>query len=156
MNTPFWEKLRLASYRLIGIIFAVLIWWVVPQNTAVAANTIGQDIYLENCSSCHLPLPAQVLPTEKWQEIINNPQDHYGKQLPTSIRVRSGLIWAYLRRDSRLLNPGETMPNRVSDSRYFKALHPQVELPQPATLQTCQICHPGAKQLNYREILEDG
>ena len=31
---------------------------------------LGREFYIENCSSCHIPLPAEVLPTDAWQKII--------------------------------------------------------------------------------------
>ena len=115
-------------------------------------SSLGQELYLENCTSCHLPIPAQVLPREKWREILNNPDDHYGQRLPTAIKVRARLIWTYLGRESRPLNAGETLPFGISDSRYFKALHPLVELPVPTSHQSCALCHPGAKNLDYQNI----
>ena len=114
--------------------------------------SIGQELYLENCSSCHIPLPAQVLPRESWEDILNRTQNHYGQALPVSVKATAGLIWTYLYRYSRPANPGETIPQYVTNSRYFKALHPQVELPKPTNYQTCTICHPMAAQLNYRTL----
>ena len=113
---------------------------------------LSKQIYLENCSSCHVPIPAEVLPTASWEEILNNSQNHYGQSLPPINRIQLRLLWNYLRTDSRLLLPGEPTPQYVTNSRYFKALHPQVDLPKPATHKTCIGCHPGAKQLDYRTI----
>lgn len=113
---------------------------------------LSKQIYLENCSSCHVPIPAEVLPTTSWEEILNNPQNHYGQSLPPINRIQLRLLWNYLRTDSRLLLPGEPTPKYVTNSRYFKALHPQVDLPKPATHKTCIGCHSGTKQLDYRTI----
>ena len=128
--------------------------WLLNTNLAQTQNndSLGREIYLENCSSCHVPIPAQVLPTESWQKILNNPQNHYGVALPTSVRVRVGLIWAYLEAASRPTNPEETVPVYVTNSRYLKALHPQVELPSPAKHQSCVTCHPSANKLDYRTL----
>ncbi len=115
---------------------------------------LGRQLYIENCSSCHIPIPAEVLPTTAWEQILNNPKNHYGEVLPSINRITTRLIWNYLRANSRLLLTGETTPQYVTNSRYFKALHPQVDLPKPASHQTCIGCHPGAKQLDYLQIRE--
>ncbi len=140
--------------RSIFSVFIILLTWLFTTNFALAQTTASQDIYLRNCSSCHLPLPAQVLPTEKWQQILNNPDKHYGVSLPTSVKVQARLIWTYLGRESRPSNPGERLPNTVASSRYFQALHPLVELPNPTNLQSCATCHPNASTLDYQTIVE--
>ena len=117
--------------------------------------SVGQELYLENCSSCHVPIPAQVLPRESWQDILNQTQNHYGQALSPSIKATAGLIWTYLYRYSRPVNPEETIPQYVANSRYLRALHPQVELPKPTTHQTCTVCHPMAAKLDYRTLSSD-
>ena len=115
-------------------------------------NSLGKELYLQNCTGCHIPIPAEVLPRESWQDILNNPQDHYGQTLPTSVKVTARLIWTYLSTSSRPSLPGETLPQYVTNSRYLKALHPQVELPKPTSHQSCTLCHPKAAKLDYRSL----
>ena len=135
------------------IILITGIIWLSQINIAMAQNnSLGRELYLENCSSCHVPIPAQVLPTQSWQEILNNPQNHYGVALPTSVTVTVGLLWTYLREYSRPLNSEEAVPQYVTNSRYLKALHPLVELPQPTSHQSCTTCHPSANKLDYRTL----
>lgn len=142
--------------------------WLTNIDTALAENksfllaqansnnlSIGQELYLENCASCHIPIPAQVLPRESWQDILNQPQSHYGQVLPDSIKATAGLIWTYLYQYSRPANRGETIPQYVSNSRYFQALHPKVELPKPSGHQTCSTCHPMAGKLDYRTLSQN-
>jgi hypothetical protein len=110
---------------------------------------IGQDLYLENCATCHVPLPPGVLPTETWQTILEKPEQHYGTSLKNLIRLTQVIIWEYLRTFSRPLLKDEPQPMYISQSRYFKALHPGVELPKPLTIKTCIGCHPGAEKFDY-------
>lgn len=110
---------------------------------------VGQEIYLQNCSTCHTPIPAEVLPIETWQEILERPGNHYGTSLPPLSNLNVRLIWTYIRNSSRPLLEGELQPEFITQSRYFRALHPQVDLPQPVTHQSCILCHPGANQLDY-------
>ncbi len=145
---------RVILLLLIASIGAILGW---QLEMAIAQNQdnnyqIAREVYLENCATCHVPIPAEVLPTETWQQILENPQKHYGESLPRTIGLNSLLIWNYLKNFSRPLLPEEPKPEYVTNSRYFKALHPQVDLPQPVTHQSCILCHPGAQQLNYRTL----
>ncbi len=118
----------------------------VPQSLAFAQQT-----YAANCGSCHLLIPPQVLPTDSWREILQDP-NHYGVQLRSLPRYDFGLIWRYLQLYSRRLNPEEQMPFRVGKSRYFRLLHPRVEFAQPVTLSTCVACHPGAAKSDFRNL----
>ncbi|MBE9169960.1 cytochrome C [Pleurocapsales cyanobacterium LEGE 06147] len=154
------NKLIVSSLSRIILLFliafvSVIFGWQLEK--AIAQNKdnnyqIGRELYLENCASCHIPIPAEVLPTETWQQILENPQQHYGESLPRMIGLNIRLIWNYLRTFSRPLLPEEPKPEYVTNSRYFKALHPQVDLPQPVTHQSCILCHPGAQQLDYRTL----
>lgn len=112
---------------------------------------VAQQAYLKRCGSCHVALPPQVLPTETWQVLITDPQ-HYGTVLPRLAVDQQNLIVKYLQAFTYALNPEETTPFKVGRSRYFRILHPQVELPKPVTLEGCISCHPGAKQFDYRSL----
>lgn len=111
---------------------------------------LSQELYLENCATCHVGIPPQVLPTESWRQILSDSQ-HYGGLLPPIVEPGRQLIWQYLQVFSR--NPiktEENLPYRLSNSHYFQILHPGVELPKPTNLKTCAVCHPQASQFNYR------
>jgi hypothetical protein len=121
------------------------------QSQQTSSNIeLGQEMYLKNCSSCHIPIAAEVLPTETWKALLSNPEQHYGESLPKMLGLTQYLIWQYLGNNSRSLLKDEPLPMYVANSRYFKALHPQVKLPKPANIQTCTSCHPNANKLNYR------
>ena len=143
----------------------IVIFWSLTTQISLANTTdyaqagsnqqnISQEIYLRNCSSCHIPLPAQILPTESWQKILNSSQNHYGVALPRSVKVSANFIWIYLKQYSRPSVVGETLPTYISNSRYLKALHPNVQLPKPANHNSCQSCHPFAQKLDYFTVSE--
>ncbi|NJL21844.1 MAG: diheme cytochrome C [Leptolyngbyaceae cyanobacterium SM1_3_5] len=118
----------------------------VPQN-----QQLGQSLYLQTCGGCHIvPSPA-VLPDETWRQLLQDTQ-HYGVQLAPIVDPPRLLIWNYLRAFSRPIAEGESVPYRINNSRYFKALHPRVPLPQPATLGSCISCHPGAGAYDFRSL----
>ena len=113
---------------------------------------LSQEFYLEKCSSCHIPIPPEVLPTATWKTILENPEDHYGVKLEPLYGLQRLLIWNYLRDFSRPLKANEAEPQYIARSRYFKALHPQIEFNQPVSVKTCITCHPSAAKFNYRDI----
>lgn len=112
---------------------------------------LGQQLYLENCSTCHIALPPAVLPSETWRNLIQD-EEHYGKKLQPLIGPSILIMWEYLRTFSRSPEPTEKLPYRVSESRYFKALHPRVKLPRNIKITSCVTCHPSAAQFNFREL----
>jgi Dihaem cytochrome c len=118
----------------------------------VPANLqLGQEVYLENCASCHVGLPPAVLPSQTWQVLIQEAQ-HYGAIIPTIQEPLRQAAWNYISTYSRPLNKGEEVPFRVEKSRFFKALHPKVNFTEPVTLNSCAICHPASTQFDYRSL----
>jgi hypothetical protein len=114
---------------------------------------LGQMLYLENCATCHIGIPPAVLPDETWRQLLQN-QDgqHYGQRITPLIDPPRQFVWDYLRTFSRPPQADEEIPFRINDSRYFRALHPRVELPQPVSLGSCVTCHPAAAQFNFRRL----
>ncbi|NEO97406.1 MAG: cytochrome C [Symploca sp. SIO2E9] len=113
---------------------------------------LGQQLYLENCGSCHIPLPPEVMPTATWRELLLDLNEHYGKRVDPILRPSLLAMWGYIRQFSRPLKEKEATPYRLTQSRYFKALHPQVEFPETVRPATCVSCHPGAAQYDYRSL----
>lgn len=113
----------------------------------------GHQLYLENCATCHIGIPPAVLPTQSWVRILNNRQ-HYSVTLEPLGRPANILVLNYLRQYSRNAIAKELIPTRIGDSRFFKALHPQVEIPQPINIGGCISCHANATQFNFRTFSE--
>jgi hypothetical protein len=112
---------------------------------------VGQQLYLESCGSCHLALPPQIMPTQTWQQLLQDP-NHYGARLQLPVNPQLQYIWSYLQLFSRPLRDGELVPYRLERSRYLKILHPNVQLPQGLTAASCVSCHPGAADYNFRSL----
>ena len=112
---------------------------------------LGLELYVKNCSSCHLAIPVEVFPAETWRETLLQTY-HYGKQVEIPLSTEKLLIWQYVRDFSRSLTEKEPTPYYFADSRYFRALHPKVTLPKPLNTLSCQQCHPGADVGNFRKL----
>lgn len=112
---------------------------------------LGQELYLQNCASCHIGVPAGVLPVQTWRQLLRDPQ-HYGTQIKPLLDTELLIVWEYLRYYSRPLAEEEPVPFRISQSRYFKALHPRVKFEQRVNLAGCISCHPGADKYDFRRL----
>ena len=162
------KKGKLFLVLLIGLWSLILGWgmaWALEKPTGFDAlksidpvptrYQAGYDLYLETCSGCHVPIPPGVLPIETWKQLLEKPDKHYGTQLTEMIRLTQLLIWEYVSTFSRPLLTDEPVPLYVEQSRYFKALHPRVELPKPTTAKSCLICHPQAANFDYRTLIPE-
>ncbi|HBQ99108.1 MULTISPECIES: hypothetical protein [unclassified Roseofilum] len=114
-------------------------------------HQLGEELYRENCGSCHLALPPAVMPTETWRQLIQD-QQHYGISIDPILNPGRLLVWKYIQVFSRPLLKDESTPYRLRNSRYFKALHPQVEFQERIELSQCVSCHPSAQTFNFREL----
>ena len=112
------------------------------------------QIYLANCSSCHLALPAELFPRQTWQRLLENTNQHYEAQLPPISGVEITLMWNYLGTFSRNAAIEDRIPFQSRDSRFFRAMHPGVRFPEPVKVTTCISCHPSAAEFNFRRLQE--
>lgn len=111
----------------------------------------GQKLYLENCATCHIGIPPAVMPSQTWQQLIQDPE-HYGGTIQPLRSPNLQILWQYLREYSRPLAAGESTPYRIQQSRIFRTLHPRVQFTQPITLTSCISCHPGAGAYDFRSL----
>ncbi|HLO87096.1 MAG TPA: cytochrome C [Nostocaceae cyanobacterium] len=116
-----------------------------------AQYQLGQEIYIENCSTCHIALPPAVFPTQTWRNLLKDTQ-HYGTQISPLVDPQRLLVWKYISTFSRVQLQDEETPYRLGKSRYFLALHPGVKLPRPVQMSSCVTCHPGANKYNFRSL----
>lgn len=112
---------------------------------------LSESVYLENCATCHIGVPPAFLPTETWKAILLD-SNHYGITIQPLLNPFRQLVWNYLLNYSRGVFAAESVPSRVGQSRFFKALHPNVTLPQTVSLKGCISCHPGANQYHFRTL----
>ena len=119
---------------------------VVPER-----KKLGQQLYLENCATCHIGLPPAVMPSQTWRSLLQD-ADHYGSTIKPLANPELQIVWQYLRDYSRPLSADEPVPYRIYQSSYFQLLHPRVKFPERASLTTCLSCHPGAGTYDFRSL----
>lgn len=120
-----------------------------------AKYKLGQELYLENCSKCHIAIPPEVLPTQTWKNLLEDSQ-HYGAILKPLVDPPRILVWRYLSNFSRPVFKEEPIPYRVKKSRYFRALHPKMESLRSIEINSCVSCHPSAGDFNFRRLSLEG
>ena len=160
-----WRSPLLPALFLLGWSLAIGCFLAAPNRAAPAAPkaadigtvdpippkyALGAKFYREACGACHLALPPAVFPSETWRQLLSETQ-HYGREIELLVPTHRIITWQYLRDYSRPQREDEEVPFRLNSSRYFKALHPQVDLPRPVSLRTCATCHPQAADDNFRE-----
>ena len=116
-------------------------------------HTVGYQIYIERCATCHVALPPAVLPIESWQAVLGD-RAHYGVSLPNIPRFDQQLMQGYLQTYARRYQNRGTTPYRLAESDYFLALHPNVDLPQPLNLRSCTSCHLRATEQDYTGAID--
>jgi hypothetical protein len=122
-----------------------------PVDVVSDRHRLGQQLYLETCATCHVGLPPQVMPSQTWADLLQDTQ-HYGVQVTPLVAPSLQITWDYVSQYSRPILARERVPYRLTQSRYFKALHPKVEFTEPIGVGSCITCHPAAAQFNYRRL----
>lgn len=127
-------------------VILVSLWggWIVAAQEKLSQSQLEQAAYAQSCGICHIALPAEVLPSESWRVLLQDP-NHYGQQISNPTGASLQLAWSYLRGNSRRLIEKEQVPYRLAESRFFKALHPGVDFSLPVRATTCIDCHLGAQ-----------
>lgn len=124
---------------------------------AAASN----QLYSEECGSCHMAYPPGLLPARDWENIMNNLQDHYGDNAELSAD-RQKEITVYLQKHGAAA-PGKresagaaTLP-RISTQPRFLHEHDEIPSrlstgnPQVKSFSNCEACHERAEQGSFRE-----
>jgi hypothetical protein len=124
------------------------------------ARGAKNEMYSEECGSCHMAYPARFLPPQSWQKIMAGLDDHFGENAEVAESTRQS-IENYLvqaaqpdsRRYSELSrNMGDSAPLRITELPHFR--HEHDELPaefvqgndKVRSLSQCNACHRNAEK----------
>ncbi|RJP88649.1 MAG: cytochrome C [Desulfobacteraceae bacterium] len=125
---------------------------------------VNNPTYIENCGPCHLAYPPDLLPSESWNKILNEIDNHFGETIiidPDSKKV----ISEYLKMSAADVSSSEVSikimkgikgqpPNRITEIPYIIKKHHEVSLtvikrPAIGSLSNCAACHKGAGKGNF-------
>lgn len=127
-------------------------------------NSVRQPVlYKEECGSCHMAYPAYLLPSQSWQLMLSQLDDHFGEnaELDDDTRLK---IETYLIKSSRpagyrrisVATQGD-WPLSISGLRGFKSEHDEIpprlieQNDKISSLSQCDSCHQDAEQGYFDE-----
>jgi len=129
--------------------------------------TFTQDqVYIEECGSCHLAYPPNLLPAESWEAIMSGLADHFGENAELdaeTARHISDYIAQTLANSKRTkmskLQKGlkNKTPLRITELPHFVHEHDEipkrliVDNPDVKSLSQCDSCHKDAARGLFNE-----
>jgi len=120
-------------------------------------------LYQEECGSCHMAYPAQLLPAGSWRKMMQGLDNHFGENAEVDAAT-SEAIEAYLVQTSKrgsyrkmLRNIGDRLPLRITELPYFR--HEHDEIPSKlvkgndkvSSFSQCNACHQKAERGQFDE-----
>lgn len=115
--------------------------------------TISSQEYRDECGSCHIAYPPQLLNKASWQQVMGGLDKHFGTNASLSPEVQARLA-SYLQ-DSAADTSGKPSP-RITQTAWFQREHDEIgaatwqrkAIGSPAN---CGACHQGAEQGDFSE-----
>ena len=132
------------------------------------AHQSAATLYKDECSSCHMAYPVELLPARSWDKILTHLDQHLGDNASLDADTLAQLR-QYLRdnnadtidsrRSRRLLRslPADTTSLRITELPYIRRQHGEIPRryisgnPQVKRLGNCIACHQGAEQGVFSE-----
>ncbi len=120
-------------------------------------------LYVDECGSCHMAYPAQLLPTASWQKVMQGLEDHFGENAEVDATTRQALENYLFKASSSgsyqklFRNLGNQAPLRITELPYF--VHEHDEIPsrfirandKVSSLSQCNACHQKAERGQFDE-----
>ncbi|EXJ15598.1 diheme cytochrome c [Imhoffiella purpurea] len=136
---------------------------------------ITNQVYAEECGSCHMAYQPGLLPAQSWAQIVNPAAlaNHYGDDASLSDQMVLD-IGSYLTRNAAdtsgrtrsqafsidstdtAVNQSDTLP-RITQTAYFLRKHDEIPSrmveanPDVGSFSQCNSCHRGAAEGDYNE-----
>lgn len=113
--------------------------------------------YKSECSACHVPYPAGLLPVASWQRLMANLPKHFGTDASLdAATTRQISDWLTANGGGR--RAGEVAPpqDRLTKGRWFVREHDEVpaavwQRPDVKSASNCAACHTQAAEGSFRE-----
>jgi hypothetical protein len=93
---------------------------------------------VKECSECHDAYSEKLLPSNSWQKIMGNLDNHFGEDASLDNATRSQVENILVSNSMR----GGTGPIRISDSRWFRGEHRgDISRHNAKSWSNCTACH---------------
>ena len=111
--------------------------------------------YVEECASCHVAYPPQLLTAPGWQEVMQNLGRHYGVDASIDDKRRVAIA-DFLRQNAsrRDKHAATAAPARLTQTQWFRKEHGALPVKASRTLPAaaqCESCHGAADRGDYSE-----
>ena len=114
-------------------------------------------IYQQECGSCHLAYPANLLPKSSWQRVMRGLDKHYGSDASLdAATVQQIDHWLQTQGGQGKRAREEPPQDRITRSAWFERKHREVSAPtfKRASIKSaanCVACHRDAAQGDFEE-----
>ncbi len=129
---------------------------------------VENQLYLEECGSCHFPYQPGLLPARSWIKVMAGLEDHFDEnaelleedaKILTDYLMKNAADDAHYKRSKKIMSSlrSSEAPIRVSKTPYFINKHNELtrnmvqENPKVGSYSKCQACHTKADSGSFSE-----
>ena len=117
------------------------------------------DIYTQECASCHMAYPPDLLPVASWQRIMDTLDKHYGVDATLDkSSLQKIKNWLSIHAEKSSQAKSEPPKDRITLSKWFLRKHNSKEISASVwkrasigTPANCNACHINAAQGDFNE-----
>ena len=128
----------------------------------------SNPMYQEECGSCHMAYPPDLLPARSWDKLMHTLDNHFGDDAELDEQTHRSITEFLLvnsadksdyRRSKKFSQsiPYDNAPTRITETPYFKRKHHELPdrlvagNPKVASFAQCDACHLNAAQGSFNE-----
>ena len=109
-------------------------------------------VYTQECGSCHLAFPPNLLPKASWQRVMNGLDKHYGSDASLDAATQKQIdTWLQTYGGQGKRAREEPPLDRITRSAWFERKHREVSAATFKRAANCTACHRDAAQGDFEE-----
>jgi hypothetical protein len=117
---------------------------------------VTHPAWKEECGSCHVPYPPQMLANDSWRAIMAGLDKHFGTDASLDATTTREIEAFLLKNSPRPRTATATPVLRITEMEWFRSEHRKVpaetiKSPKVRSLARCDACHTGAAQADFSE-----
>jgi hypothetical protein len=119
-------------------------------------SATSEPLWKEECGSCHIAYPPQLLAAEDWKQIMNGLDKHFGANASMDAKDARDILEFLQRHAGKQDGRHSSSSLRISDTTWFKREHREVSSrswldPSVKSRSNCKACHVRAEQGDWSE-----
>ena len=149
------------------ILLALTSCFLYADEMKVSIKPVDNEVYKNECGSCHFAYPAGLLPSSAWNKMMSNLSNHFGDDASVDEKTFQTLA-SYLNENSAeksmnykrsrkiVENLKGTIPDSISKMPYMKKQHKEIKenlitQKEVKGLFNCTACHKNAEKGIFSE-----